>query len=169
MLTDSGFNVRRTAGQRERGTDAGICGFRVFSTWAWPLNGEGVVDGRAEYMCKGRLDMARGTRTPQRGRCVSGMELTRKRHPVVGVLTDLSLRVPYQPNIGTETQRLKNRMKYLYVSLQCGIFSFFICTTRKYRVFSTPELGMEMTELLRHNVLLTRNWIFTMFCLCPNR
>src|ERR1700728_1078335 len=46
---------------------------------------------------------------------------------------------------------------------------FFICTTRKYRVFSTPELGMEMTELLRHNVLLSRNWIFTMFCLCPNR
>jgi hypothetical protein len=96
------------------------------------------------------------------------MELTRKRHPVVGVLTDLSLGVPYQPNIGTETQLLKNRMKYLYVSLQCGIFSLF-APRGNAGSSQTPELGMEMTELLRHNVLLSRNWIFTMFCLCPNR
>jgi hypothetical protein len=76
-------------------------------------------------MCKGRVDMARGTRTPQRGRCVSGMELTCKRHAVVDVLTGLSFRVPYQPKIGTETQRLKNRIKHLYISLQCAIFFLF--------------------------------------------
>jgi hypothetical protein len=83
------------------------------------------VDGRAECMCKDRVDMARGTRTPQRGRCVSGMELTRARHAVVGVLTDLSFRVPYQPKIGTETQRLKNRTKHLCIYLQCAIFFLF--------------------------------------------
>jgi hypothetical protein len=76
-------------------------------------------------MCKGRVDMARGTRTPQRGRCVSGMELTCKRHAVVDVLTGLSFRVPYQPKIGTETQRLKNRIKHLCISLQCAIFFLF--------------------------------------------
>jgi hypothetical protein len=52
------------------------------------------------------------------------MELTRERHAVVGVLTGLSFRVPYQLNIGTETQRLKNRTKHLCISLQRAIFLF---------------------------------------------
>jgi hypothetical protein len=80
--------------------------------------------------------------------------LTHKRHPVVGVLTDLSLGVPYQPNIGTETQRLKNRMKYLYVSLQCGIFS----ASRGNAGSSQPAYARAWhgnDGVLRHNVLLS--------------
>jgi len=88
--------------------------------------------------------MARGTRTPQRGRCVSSMELTRKRHAVVGVLTDLSFRVPYQPKIGTETQGLKNRTKHLCIYLQVQFF-FYLHLEDLPGLFNlhTPELGTQ--------------------------
>jgi hypothetical protein len=93
--------------------------------------------------------MARGTRTPQRGRCVSGMELTRKRHAVVGVLTGLSFRVPYQPKIGTETQCLKDRTKHLCISLQGANFLF--APRGSASIFlnpHTPELGISRTHFL---------------------
>jgi hypothetical protein len=58
------------------------------------------VDSRSEGICKGRLKMAGDARVPQRGRGVSGIELTGRRHAVFGILAELSLSVPYQAIIG---------------------------------------------------------------------
>jgi hypothetical protein len=74
----------------------------MLSTWAWHLNGNGIVDGRIECICKGRLKIAEGTHVPQKGRCVSGMELTRRRHAVIDFVVDLNLSMPYQAPGTTE-------------------------------------------------------------------
>jgi hypothetical protein len=100
ILAEKRFNGLRAAGRAWRGPDAVVCDLRVLSTWAWHLKANGIVDGRSECICKGRPKMAGDTRVPQRGRGVSGIELTGRRHAVFGLLADLSLSVPYQATIG---------------------------------------------------------------------
>jgi hypothetical protein len=81
---------------------ARVCDFRMLSKWTWHWKAGGIIDGRAGCICKGRRKTAEGTRMPQKGRCVSGMEVTRRRHAVFGFVEYLGVLLPYQAIIVTE-------------------------------------------------------------------